>query len=184
MLAVAGAVLFGVLATVIALKLLAKPEAPMVNDPVVDSGPKTVTPPFPAAASEADAGTGVPLLDAGPVQVTVPKVVDAGAALVIKKPPPGPTTLTTSTIVGVVRKNSAALYKCFKEFEADLPESSGTINLTFTIGSSGKVEDAQSAMPGKSVGKCLESRMRAIRFPAHVDKEVTATLPLQYQRGR
>ncbi len=184
LLAIAGAVLFGVLATVIALKLLAKPEAPMVNDPVVDSGPKVVTPPFPTAVSGADAGPDVQGADAGPVQVTVPDVADAGAAPAIKKPPPGPTTLTTSTIVGVVRKNSAALYKCFKEFEADLPEASGTINLTFTIGSSGKVEDAHSAMPGKSVGRCLESRMRAIRFPAHVDKEVTATLPLQYQRGR
>lgn len=124
------------------------------------------------------------VVDAG--GVVTPAQVDAGAEP-IKKPltSAAPVVLSTAMILGVVRKHSATFYKCFDQYNADLPSAQGTLEVTFVITSSGKVSSATvSALADSPVGHCLEERMRALRFPAHVDKQVTATLPLQYQRRR
>ncbi len=153
----------------------------------VDAGAEMVLPP----QSEFDAGsagavlppTPTPTIDAGSPLIAL-EPLDAGPA--IKRPvvAQGPVVLSTAMILGVVRKNSGAFYKCFDQFADDLPNDQGTMDVTFTIASSGKVTSAMSVMPTKNVGKCVEEKMKALRFPPHVDKQVTATLPLQYQRQR
>ncbi len=181
-LSVVGALAVGIIGTALALK-------PWVKDPVgppdpttvvADAGPQVAEPPT------VDAGNAVAVaepVDAGPPVVVAP-VAEVDAGVQVKKPPVvlQPVVLTNSMILGVVKKNAGLVYKCFEQFKDDLPEDQGVIEVTFTIGSSGKVINATSAMANKGVGKCVEERMRALKFPAHVDKQVTATLPLQYKK--
>jgi len=171
--AVIGALALGIVGTFIAIKVWARSHT---VEPVVDAGPAVVA--LPLAVPDA-AGT------------EVQAVVDAGAALVeppdagIKRPVvQSPVVLSTAMIFSVVRKNSGAFYKCFEQYSSDLPSDQGTMEITFVIASNGKVTSAVSPMANKPVGKCIEDRMRTLKFPVHVDKQVTATLPLQYQRSR
>ena len=175
--AVSGALALGVIGTVLALKLWAT--KPIEHEPVaLDAGPAIVTPaPQPPDASLELVPLPV-LFDAGS---PVAMVVDAG----VKKPVvQGPVVLSTAMIVGVVMRNSQAFYRCFDQFDADLPETKGTLDVTFVIASSGHVSAVSSPLSGKSVGKCIDDKMKTLKFPAHVDKQVTATLPLQYNKSR
>ncbi len=170
---VTAALALGIVGTVMALRPWAQVEQPEV----VDAGAAPVVAPQPIVdAGEAPVAV---VFDAG-----LAEVVDAGAPAIIKRPvQQGPVVLSTAMILGVVRKNSGGFYKCFEQYSSDLPDDQGTMEITFVIASSGKVASASSAMPNKPVGKCVEERMRALKFPPHVDKQVTATLPLQYQRS-
>jgi serine/threonine-protein kinase len=71
--------------------------------------------------------------------------------------------------------------RCFQEHRSDLPGPTGKVDVTITIESSGRVTSVESPLKGTAVGSCLESRLKAVRFPAHVDKSVTVTLPLAYK---
>ncbi len=177
--AITAALAIGVIGTVLALKL----SGSTTKDPV-DAGP-TVVVPVPVQVQVPDANVEpvavVPVVDAGS-PTPVAEVIDAGPkkTAVVQ----GPVVLSTQMIVSVVMRNSQAFYKCFDQFDADLPEVKGTLDVTFVIASNGRVSSVSSPMSNKPVGKCIDDKMKTLKFPAHVDKQVTATLPLQYNKSR
>ncbi len=139
-----------------------------------------------------DAGVVLPppaVVDAGP-----PEPVDAGAPVPVpevdagepKHPqlPVGPVTLTAPLIMKVVGAHKSAIYNCFQQHKGDLPADEGRLKVTFTIPSSGKVSSAQSELSDKAVGQCVEKVVKQLRFPVHKDKEVTLTVPLEWQVKR
>ncbi len=142
-----------------------------------------------------DAGTVVtppPVVDAGPAPVAdagapapVPEPEDAGAAEQ-RHPnlPPQPVTLTAPLILKVVSAHKPAIYNCFQQHKGDLPADEGKLKVTFTIVSSGKVSAAQSELSDKQVGRCVEQVVKGMHFPVHKDKEVSLTLPFEWQVKR
>ncbi|MDX2008768.1 MAG: protein kinase [Myxococcaceae bacterium] len=158
------------------------PALPNVTPPVVveDAGAPDEVPVVDAGARVVDAGA--PVVDAGA------PLVDAGVALKTptaegpKAPAEArPIVLGTPVISQVIKKNAGPVVRCFQEHRADLPAASGKVDITLTIESSGRVSSVDSALRGAAVGKCLEDRLKAVKFPRHVDKSVTVTLPLAYK---
>jgi serine/threonine-protein kinase len=135
-------------------------------EPVVDAGALAVAVPLPPVAP-ADAG-----LAAG---------LDAGPADGPKQVAPKPVQLSVADIQRIVKRGSGAITRCFEEHKADLPGDKGQVSVTFTIVSSGRVSAATSDLGDKPVGRCLEAQVKALKFPAHKDKEVQLTLPFAYQ---
>jgi serine/threonine protein kinase len=181
--AVAVALLVGIGGTVAALKSQdrndSKPTTPIEPPPAIAVPPLPPPVVVPPPAVE-DAGVSEPVVDAG--------AVDAGAAVepvqpgpVDKPKPRAPGVLGTPEISKVIKKNAGPVVKCFQEHRAELAGASGKVDVTITIEASGRVISVDSPMKGTPVGACLEARLKAVKFPAHVDKSVTVTLPLAYK---
>ncbi len=126
--------------------------------------------------------------DDAPVLVPA-QAIDAGlAAAVDTRPPPPPpppkeprlVQLSIGDITKVVGKAYGGIAKCFSEHKDDLPSTKGQAKVTFTIVGSGKVTAASSDMSEKPVGRCLEVQVKALKFPANKDKEISLTLPFAY----
>lgn len=176
LIAVALALLVGVGGTFVALKSGTTTVAP---PPVVTDRPTVVPPPI-AIPAVIDAGE---TPDAGQVEVdagvaVVAPVVDAG---VPDKKAPRVIVLSTPVISQVIRRNAGPVVRCFREHRADLPGPTGKVDVTIVILRSGKVSTVSSPMSGTGVGKCLEARIKEIKFPAHVDESVEITLPLSFK---
>ncbi|MHB8875918.1 MAG: protein kinase domain-containing protein [Myxococcaceae bacterium] len=148
-------------------QLFQRPAAAPLPPPVVER-----------PAGQVDAGA---LLAVAPPPPVAAAVVDAGPAEVRRAVAPKPVQLTIADIQKIVRRGSGAITRCFEEHKEDLPGDKGQVSVTFTIVSSGKVSAAASDLGGKPVGRCLEAQVKALRFPAHRDKEVSLTLPFAYQ---
>ncbi|MBX7097944.1 MAG: protein kinase [Myxococcaceae bacterium] len=154
--------------------VLFRPPAGGAVDPVVpvaaDAG--AMPEPVPDAAV---AAVPVAVEDAG----AVAPVVDAG----VKAPAPSrPVVLDQKLIMGVVRRFSGKVAKCFEQFSGELPAAQGQLDVTFTIVSSGKTVNVSGGLPGKQVSRCVEGVVKEMQFPAHRDKEVTITVPFTYTR--
>ncbi|MDP3234827.1 MAG: protein kinase [Myxococcales bacterium] len=178
LIAVALALLVGVGGTFAALKSTTTTVVPL---PVPDR--PTVVPPPIAVPSEVDAG---PTIDAGLVEKpTGTETIDAGAPSPVPIPVPDKKprviVLSTPVISQVIRRNAGPVVRCFQEHRGDLPGPSGKVDVTITIERSGKVSSVTSPMAGTGVGKCLEERLKQIRFPPHVDESVKITLPLSFK---
>ncbi|MDP1920014.1 MAG: protein kinase, partial [Myxococcales bacterium] len=177
LIAVAVALLVGVGGTFVALKS----STTVVDPPPVPDRPTVVPPPVPVPAV-IDAGT-TPQ-DVGPVELdaglaAAEPVIDAGVP--DKKAPPRVIVLSTPVISQVIRRNAGPVVRCFREHRADLPGPTGKVDVTIVILRSGKVSTVSSPMSGTGVGKCLEARIKEIKFPAHVDESVEITLPLSFK---
>jgi serine/threonine-protein kinase len=178
--AVAVALLVGIGGTVAALKAQdqrdSKPTTPVEPPPAI-AVPLPPPPVVTLPPAFEDAGVSEPVVDAG--------AVDAGAAGVPVQPdkpkPRLPGVLGTPEISKVIKKNAGPVAKCFREHRDDLTGTSGKVDVTITIEASGRVISVDSPMKGTAVGSCLEARLKAVKFPAHVDKSVTVTLPLRLQ---
>ncbi|MBL8933611.1 MAG: protein kinase [Archangium sp.] len=177
--AIVAAFVVGIGGTFVALK--SQPPA-VVPPPPIAQPPTVVVPPLPPTPVEvavvvdagvtSDAGAEVEVVDAG---VTVAPVPDK------KPPPPKAVVLSTPLISAVIRKNAGPVVRCFQEHRGDLPGASGKVDVTITIERSGKVKDVKSALGNTEVGRCLEARLKQVKFPAHVDEAVTVTLPLTFK---
>jgi serine/threonine-protein kinase len=170
-----GALIAGIGLTVGVIKALEPPKDPAPKDPIVVPPPK-VDPP--------------PVIDAGEPTPPPPPVIDAGvtaapepqldAGLTPKLPqPPRCGVLGTQTISATVRKNAGPLQKCLQDHKDEIAGVS-RIEVRITIERSGKVREAAvlGAQADTSVGRCLTSNVKAIRFPCHTDESVTVTIPL------
>ncbi len=157
--------------------LVLKSRTPTVVPPPLVEPPKVVVPPPPLVPVVEDAGV---VVDAG----VEPEVVDAGVVVPVpdKKPQaPRAVVLSTPLISSVIRKNAGPVVRCFQEHRGDLPGTSGKVDVTITIERSGKVRDVTSPLGSTEVGRCLEARLKQVKFPAHVDEAVTVTLPLSFK---
>jgi serine/threonine-protein kinase len=119
----------------------------------------------------------------------ITQVADAEKRVAVVKPPkprlPPPVKLTHEDINKVLRRYGARLQNCADTHLTQ--ESSGQdvlLKLDFTIGSTGRVTrvdlDPQNLEPTK-FGRCLIRRVKRIRFPRHVDKNVSISFPLKFR---
>ncbi len=165
---VIGALVLGVLGTVVATRLLAPtPEAPVLPVPVpvpvvVDAGPPVVEAPVIDAGAPEDAGGAEPAMDAG---------VKAAAR---------PVTLTTAMVLKQLNQGKPRFQKCFKDNKPELPTPQGTLVVNFGIASSGRVTTVTTSLPGTKVSKCIEKVVGSMIFPRHVDVEVRVPLPMSW----
>ncbi|MBI3182540.1 MAG: protein kinase [Myxococcales bacterium] len=131
------------------------------------------------AAAQEDAGAAGPALASELQDAGEPARAEADAGRV----PRPPVVLTAAAIQKVVQRNSADIMRCFERYRDELASDRGAVNVTFSIVASGRVTVAKAEVGGE-VGKCLEGRVKALRFPPHRDKEVWLTLPLKYEVKR
>jgi serine/threonine-protein kinase len=176
--AVVGALVLGVVGTVGAMKALQRPEEPRVPPAVVER-----------PAPDVDAGASEPsVVDAGAVAAIEPAVVaplppevpDAGAPAPEAPKPRGPVTLTTAMVQRGVAQTKGRIQACFKEHKAELPAPQGTLMVNFVIASTGKVTSVTTDRPGTKVSRCIETAMKGVSYPRHVDLEVRVPIALNW----
>lgn len=89
-------------------------------------------------------------------------------------------SLDSAAIAKVVRRRIRSLQDCYeRELKRD-PSLSGKIEVEFTIGEDGRIEEAaisNNAMGSDAVGSCIVSRVRRWRFPAPDGGSVTVNYP-------
>jgi serine/threonine protein kinase len=172
-------ILAGLAAAIATVKLL----SPMLTTPSATAQDGRGAPiDTPALASGPDSG--VPLAIKSNDTSSEPGV-DAGLpAKVDTDPAPRPIRLTTPIIASVVRRSTGSISRCFESFKDNLSSDSGTVLVTITVARTGRVSRATTPLGDSAVGRCLEKQTRTLRFPAHVDEEVTVTIPFQYEVKR
>jgi len=141
-----------------------------------------------------DAGQ-APLADAGPsapqdggAEAGAPgPPPDAGSAVALQpdrdRPPPPRVRLDRGHVARVLRRHGKSLQACA---DKHLAGTGGSVELSleFTIDGEGRVTEAAlapAALGAQDFGRCLLARVRALRFPRHLDKSVTIAFPLQFQ---
>lgn len=89
-------------------------------------------------------------------------------------------SLDSAQIASVVRRRIKSLQDCYeRELKRD-GSLSGKIEVEFTIGESGRVDEARvsnNEMGSKAVGSCLVSRVRRWKFPTPDGGSVTVNFP-------
>ncbi|MDP2275906.1 MAG: protein kinase [Archangium sp.] len=162
----AAALVVGIAGTVIAMKVMTPAPQPLLTPPVVLTAPLI------------DAGLPeVVVIDAGLAEVTI----DAGApepVVVVKSQKP--VTLTTAMVQKGISLNKGRFQKCFKENKPELPAPQGTLKVTFAIASTGRVSSVSTDLEGTSVSKCIQSVVKGMTFPRHVDLEVRVPIALNW----
>ncbi|MBI3182519.1 MAG: serine/threonine protein kinase [Myxococcales bacterium] len=89
--------------------------------------------------------------------------------------------LDAAGVEKAMRKGRAGVMSCFETHKDELREDQGHVVVQLTIASSGRVSAAvQGAYAGTGVGRCLERQVSKVKFPPHVDKELTFGLPVRY----
>lgn len=89
-------------------------------------------------------------------------------------------SLDSAAIARVVRARMRMVQDCYERELKRSPNISGKIEIEFTIGTNGRVEEAliaSNAMGSAAVGNCIVSRIRRWRFPRPDGGSVTVTFP-------
>ena len=175
------------------------PPAPVAQPtppPGVEAAPRPSTPtPAPEDAgtvAQAAVGEAPPSAQLQPPPQEPPLAVEPEAAPVQPEPlaaktqarPTKRVTLGAGDIQRVVTRNQPRIMTCFDQFKRDLPSDEGTVQVHFTIHSSGKADAAtQGPLASKPVGRCLEKQLERLRFPTHKD-EISVVLPFAYRVTR
>jgi serine/threonine-protein kinase len=102
-----------------------------------------------------------------------------------KAEPPARVSLTRDHVARVLRRQSARLQACADQHLAQAgAQASVELVLEFTIDAEGRVARAAlepAGLMAQPFGRCLLQRVRAMRFPRHLDQSVTISFPLQFQ---
>ncbi|WP_309891178.1 protein kinase domain-containing protein [Archangium sp.] len=94
-------------------------------------------------------------------------------------------TLEAGDIQRVVSKGQSRISTCFEQYKRDLPADEGEVKVLLSIFSSGRTNAVtQGPLAKQPVGRCLEKQVERLRFPAHLDKEVTVVMPFAYRVTR
>ena len=109
------------------------------------------------------------VIDAGVPEVVLPVVKSQK-----------PVTLTTAMVQKGISQNKGRFQKCFKENKPELPAAQGTLKVTFAIASTGRVSSVSTDLEGTSVSKCIQSAVKGMTFPRHVDLEVRVPIALNW----
>ncbi|QRN94972.1 serine/threonine protein kinase [Archangium violaceum] len=203
--AVAGGLLLAGVAFVVGRNVGNAPSAPVAQPPpasVLQSAPPPSTtpepPPSPTTPAPAPGAAAVPAAQLQPPSQAVPQPEAVGTqpsdevepspqvkGKTSTRSPKTRVSLEVADIQRVVSRNRARLMTCFEKYKRDLPATEGDVQVRFTIYSSGKANaTTQGALATQPVGRCLETQMERLRFPAHRDKEVTVVLPVGYRVTR
>ncbi len=164
----AAALVVGIAGTVLAMKALTPSPETILSPPVVvakaiDAGLAEVAP------AVIDAGLAGVVIDAGAPEVVLPVVKSQK-----------PVTLTTAMVQKGISQNKGRFQKCFKENKPELPAAQGTLKVTFAIASTGRVSSVSTDLEGTSVSKCIQSAVKGMTFPRHVDLEVRVPIALNW----
>jgi TonB family protein len=120
------------------------------------------------------------LATAGGGKVGLGGKTEARVAAVKAEAPEVDGSLDPSAIADIVRKRLRSIQDCYeKELKRD-SSLQGKIEIEFTIGSTGAVEDARvssNKMGSDAVGDCIVSRVRRWRFPQPDGGSVTVNYP-------
>ncbi len=94
-------------------------------------------------------------------------------------------SLETADIQRVLARHRARVSSCFELHKADLPADEGDVRVRFTIHASGKAEPVmEGPLARRPLARCLEARLKRLRFPAHQGESVSVVLPLGYRVTR
>ncbi len=118
--------------------------------------------------------------DAGSTEAPQPSDAGARVAVAVGRGCGRVDQLTVKDIERSVLKGKSRILQCFEEHRSELPGQSGKVNVTVTIAPSGKVASAVSEMKGR-VGKCLESRVKALCFPAYRGEPLQVKIPFVFE---
>ncbi len=164
----AAALVVGIAGTVLAMKAMTPVPEPILTPLVVVTAPE-IDAGLPAVVAEAiDAGL-AEVIDAGVAVVMAPVVKSQKAV-----------TLTTAMVQKGISQNKGRFQKCFKENKPELPAAQGTLKVTFAIASTGRVSSVSTDLEGTSVSKCIQSAVKGMTFPRHVDLEVRVPIALNW----
>lgn len=117
------------------------------------------------------------------------QAADKGKTVAVVKPPkprlPPPIKLTRQDINKVMRRRGARLQDC-ADTHLTQADTGGDVALTldFTIAQSGKVTRTRlipEKIQSTDFGRCLLKRIKRIKFPRHVDKNVSISFPLKFR---
>ena len=156
----AAALVVGIAGTVLAMKAMTPAPVPILTPPQV---------------------VVAPVIDAGLPEVVIAAVlIDAGVPEVPVVKSQKPVTLTTAMVQKGISQNKGRFQKCFKENKPELPAAQGTLKVTFAIASTGRVSSVSTDLEGTSVSKCIQSAVKGMTFPRHVDLEVRVPIALNW----
>ncbi|MEI8259065.1 MAG: AgmX/PglI C-terminal domain-containing protein, partial [Deltaproteobacteria bacterium] len=102
------------------------------------------------------------------------------------EPPTGPGELPPATVAAVIRHNLGGLQWCYTEGLRNHPSLQGRIEVSFTIGSTGRITGAAGVHgfdEAPEVRQCLGSRFRSMVFPQPEGGAVEFTFPFQFVPG-
>jgi serine/threonine-protein kinase len=158
--------------------------------------PNTAPAPAPAVAPTAVAEAQQPPVQPSPQETSAAALESAvappaeapEAAAPVKAPvrtTKARVTLEAGDIQRVVSKGQARISTCFEQYKSDLPSDQGEVKVLLSIFSSGRTNAVtQGPLAKQPVGRCLEKQVERLRFPAHLDKEVTVVMPFAYRVTR
>ena len=173
---------------------------PAPNPVATPDTPAPSTAPAPAPAP-AVAPTAVAEAQPPPVQPSTQETSAAALESAVTPPPEAPevaapvkspvrttkarVTLEAGDIQRVVSKGQGRISTCFEQYKRDLPSDEGEVKVLLSIFSSGHTNAVtQGPLAKQPVGRCLEKQVERLRFPAHLDKEVTVVMPFAYRVTR
>ena len=97
---------------------------------------------------------------------------------------PRPIKLTQRRIEKTLRRHGAKLQACADQNLLKDGRSDVKLKLRFSIlrtGRVGKVQLLPASIETTAFGRCMKKRIKKIRFPRHVDKQISISIPLQFR---
>ncbi|MBW2702161.1 MAG: zinc-ribbon domain-containing protein [Deltaproteobacteria bacterium] len=99
-------------------------------------------------------------------------------------PRPRPIKLTQRRIEKTLRRHGSKLQACADQNLIKDGRSDVKLKLRFSIlrtGRVGKVQLVPASIEATAFGRCMKKRIKKIRFPRHVDKQISISIPLQFR---
>jgi serine/threonine protein kinase len=171
-------------AGLVATLVVSRRGSPGVDQPPPITAPVAATPVTPAKPPTAQ-----PVPEPVPATPTPAPEVTPTPTTTAKKPskPEPIRPLSKTSIASAVTASREKLMSCFYNNRDALQSDKGIVTITLSIAQSGQVTASKVVTPNFQSGPistCLVRESKRIKFPRHVDKEVTVTLPFEYELAR
>ena len=89
-------------------------------------------------------------------------------------------------VASAIRKRSAAFQQCYETALKSDSKLQGKLVVEFTINEQGRVNDTRVVKDGlnsPTVARCVQARLKSLRFPKPADGEVSVTYPFVFTLG-
>ena len=157
------------------------PDRP-VPPPTVDAGSSPVAMDASTSAADAGSSTDGSNTDAGTIDGSSQTPADTKVQARVNLP--RPIKLTQRRIERTLRRHGAKLQACADQNLIKDGRSDVKLKIRFSIRRSGKVSKVQllpASIETTAFGRCMKRRIKKIRFPRHVDKQISISIPLQFR---